>query len=441
MLKYRNLNLLKYRNSNSMDAKGRAEGEKVRLLGWIASRREHGKKIFMNLRDRYGYIQLVASADMLPPEKFELVKKTNIESAVAVEGVVKRDERAPGGAEVHLTDFIVISPAEPWPITLSALRNPGFLYDMRHLTIRGPKSRTVMLIRAELIRAMVEYFLKNDYVWIQAPTFITAAVEGGATLFPVKYFDRVAYLTQSAQFYEEAAICAFEKVFVVQPSFRSEKSRTRKHLTEFWHVEAEVAFATHEDIMKVEEELLYYAISRVVERMGREVEFIRGSPLKPPEPPYERIRYDEAISMLQSRGIDIEWGQDFGAEAERELSRQFEKPFFVTHFPVVTRSFYHMDDPNNPEVTLSSDLYAPEGYGEITSGGQRIHEYDKLYEKIKRFGLNPDDYKWYLELRKYGMPPHSGFGLGVERTLRWMLHLPHIRDSTLFPRTPSRLYP
>jgi asparaginyl-tRNA synthetase len=432
---------LSYRTSNTRDAKDRGEGESVRLIGWIASKRIHGKKIFMNLRDRYGYIQLVAREDMLPPEKFSLVKKVNIESAVAVEGVVKKDPRAPGGAEIHLTDFIVVSPADEWPITLSALKSPGFLFDMRHLTLRGPRSRTIMLIRAEMLRYMIEYFLSNDYVWIQAPTFITAAVEGGATLFPVKYFDKVVYLTQSAQFYEEAAICAFEKVFVVQPSFRSEKSRTRKHLTEFWHVEAEVAFATHDDILRVEEELIYYVTSKLVESMGSEIEMIRGSAFKPPEPPFDKIRYDEAISMLQSRGIDIEWGEDFGSEAERELSRQFEKPFFITHFPVETRSFYHMDDPSNPEVTLSSDLYAPEGYGEITSGGQRIHEYDKLYEKIKRFGLNPEDYKWYLELRRYGMPPHSGFGIGVERTLRWILKLSHIRESTLFPRTPSRVYP
>ena len=432
---------LNYRNSNSMDAKKRGEGDKVRLIGWIASKRVHREKIFINLRDRYGYIQLVARGDMLPANKYELAKKTNIESAIAVEGVIKRDERAPGGVEIHLTDFIVISPASEWPITLSALKSPGFLFDIRHLSLRGPKSRAIMIIRAELLRAFVEYFLVNDYVWIQAPTFITSAVEGGATLFPVKYFDKMAYLTQSAQFYEEAAICAFEKVFVVQPSFRSEKSRTRKHLTEFWHVEAEVAFATHEDIMKVEEELLYYATSKLIERVPNEIKYVRGDLFKPPEPPFEKIKYDEALSILHNKGIGIEWGQDFGAEAEREISKQFEKPFFITHYPVTARSFYHMNDPNRPEVTLSSDLFAPEGYGELTSGGQRIHKYEDLYEKILEFGLNPDEYKWYLELRKYGMPPHSGFGLGVERTLRWLLHLPHIREAILFPRTPTRLYP
>lgn len=433
---------LNYRTSDSRDVKNKEEKETVRLIGWIANKRVHSKKVFINLRDRFGYIQLVAREDILPKDKFIHVKNTNIESAIAIEGFVVKDPRAPDGVEVHLTDFIVVSPADEWPITLSALRSPSFLYDMRHLTLRGPRSRAIMLIRSELIRSMIEFFINNEYVWIHAPTFITAAVEGGATLFPVKYFDRTAYLTQSAQFYEEAAICTYEKVFVVQPSFRSEKSRTRKHLTEFWHVEAEVAFATHQDIMKVEEELIYYSLCKLIERVPSEIKYIRkGKKFKPPEPPYEKIKYDEVIQMLQSKNININWGDDFGAKAEKVVSKMFDSPFFITHFPVKTRSFYHMDDPNNPELTLSSDLYAPEGYGEITSGGQRIHEYDKLYDKIKQFGLNPKDYQWYLDLRKYGMPPHSGFGLGVERTLRWILHLPHIRDSTLFPRTPSRLYP
>jgi asparaginyl-tRNA synthetase len=433
---------LAYRNSNSKDAKLLPEDKKVRLLGWIASKREHGKKIFISLRDRYGYIQLVANKDQLPEDVFTNVKEAYLESAVAVEGQIKKDPRAPGGAEVHLSNFIVISKSEEWPITLSALKSPEFLFDKRHLTIRGPKSRAVMLVRAALLKNAIDYFIKNDYVWIQAPTFITSAVEGGATLFPVEYFGRVAYLTQSAQFYEEAVICALEKVFVVQPSFRSEKSRTRKHLTEFWHIEAEVAFASHEDIMKVEEELLSHMINKTIEEMSDEINFVRKGELPSSlEPPYEKLSYDEAIFMLQKKGFDIEWGDDFGAREERALSKMFDKPFFVTGYPVVTRSFYHMKDPNRPEVTLSSDLFAPEGYGEITSGGQRIHSYEELYNKILEMGLNPEEYDWYLEIRKYGMPPHSGFGLGLERVLTWLLKLPHIRDSTLFPRTPARLHP
>ncbi len=431
---------LSYRNSNSKDVKNKAEGEVVRLIGWIFTKREHPEKIFINMRDRYGYIQLVASKEMLK-EKFKDVREANVESAIAVEGVVKYDKRAPGGVEIHLTDFKVVAPADIWPVTLSALKSPEFMFDKRHLTIRGPRSRAVLLIRSALIQSAFEYFTKNDYVMINAPTFITSAVEGGATLFELKYFGDKAYLTQSAQFYEEAAICVFEKVFVIQPSFRAEKSRTRKHLTEFWHIEAEVAFAEHNDIMRVEEELLSYIVSRLNELVGEEIKYIRGDLLKEFTPPFEKISYDEAIEILQKKGVEIEWGEDFGADEERALSEEFDEPFFVTGYPVEIRSFYHMPDPNRPEVTLSSDLMAPGGFGEITSGGQRIHDYNALLNKIKKMGLDPSEYEWYLEIRRYGMPPHSGFGMGVERVLRWLLDLPHIRDATLFPRTPSRLYP
>ena len=431
---------LSYRNSNSKDVRSRAEGELVRLIGWIFTKREHPDKIFINLRDRYGYVQLVASKASLK-EKFGLVRKANVESAVAVEGVVKYDERAPGGVEVHLTDFNVVAPSDIWPVTLSALRSPEFMFDKRHLTIRGPRSRAILLIRSALIQAAFEYFVKNDYVMINAPTFITSAVEGGATLFELKYFGDKAFLTQSAQFYEEAAICVFEKVFVIQPSFRAEKSRTRKHLTEFWHIEAEIAFAEHEDIMHVEEELLTYIVGRLNELVGDEIKYLRKSLLKELNPPFEKVSYDEAIDILQKKGVNISWGEDFGADEERSLSNEFEDPFFVTGFPIAIRSFYHMPDPKRPEITLSSDLMAPNGFGEITSGGQRIHDYNVLLDKIRDMGLDPGEYEWYLEIRKYGMPPHSGFGMGVERVLRWLLDLPHIRDATLFPRTPSRLYP
>ncbi len=431
---------LQYRTSNSKDLRMHKDGESVRLLGWIASKRVHANKIFINLRDRYGYVQLVAEKDKLG-DKYEVVKRSNLESAIAAEGIVKHDERAPGGVEVHLTDYKIVAPSEVWPITLSALKSPEFMFNKRHLTIRGPRSRAIMLVRAELIKAAMEYFEKNDYVLINAPTLITSAVEGGATLFKLKYFDTIAYLTQSSQFYEEAAICVFEKVYVIQPSFRAEKSRTRKHLTEFWHIEAEVAFATHDDIMRVEEELLTYIVDKLIERVPDEIKLVRGDPLKPLNPPFERITYDEAISILNSKGVDISWGDDFGADEERVLSQCFDKPFFVTGYPVKIRSFYHMSDPKRPEVTLSSDLMAPDGYGEITSGGQRIHDYNELLNKIKSMGLNPEEYDWYLEIRKYGMPPHSGFGMGVERVLRWLLRLPHVRDAALFPRTPSRIHP
>ena len=431
---------LRYRDTDGSSLRNRSEGDVVKLLGWVFSKRIHGDKTFIMLRDRYGYIQIVGSKNLLG-DKYVRFKEINVESAIAVEGIVRFDPRAPDGVEIHVTDFSIIAGADVWPITRSALKAPGFMYDKRHLTIRGPRSRAILLLRSIMVQAAFEYFIKNDYVFITAPTFITAAVEGGATLFELKYFDKKAYLTQSSQFYEEAAICTFERVFVIQPSFRAEKSRTRKHLTEFLHIEAEVAFADHGDIMDIEEELLKYIINRMNELAPKEIKFLRGGPLPIYEDRFERISYDEAIQILQGKGFNINWGDDFGADDERALCKEFDKPFFVTGFPREIRSFYHMDDPSRPEVTLSSDLMAPEGYGEITSGGQRIHDYESLYRKIIEMGLKPDDYEWYLEIRKYGMPPHSGFGMGVERVLRWLLRLPHIRDSTLFPRTPSRLHP
>ncbi len=436
-----NISWGKYRNAFSRDVFSMEDGKEVRLIGWIAFKREHKDKVFLQLRDRYGYIQLVVSQGS-STSLFEKTKNLNIESAVAVRGVVKSDVRAPGGKEVHVNEIHVVADADVWPITKEVLNAPDTMYDLRHLTMRGPRSRSILLVREGIILGSIEYFTKNGYVFITAPTFITAAVEGGATLFKLKYFDRYAYLTQSSQFYEEAAICVFEKVFVVQPSFRAEKSRTRKHLTEFLHIEAEAAFLTHDDIMDVEEELLKHIISYLNRNYEKEIKFLlNGSLLKEYEDPFPRIKYEEAISILQSKGVNIEWGEDFGSDEERILSKEFDTPFFVTHFPVNTRSFYHMNDPNNEKVTLSSDLMAPDGYGEITSGGQRIHKYEDLLRKIKEFGLNPEDYQWYLDIRKYGMPPHSGFGMGVERVARWLLKLPHVRDATLFPRTPSRIYP
>ncbi len=432
---------LEYRNSNSKDIVKRSEGESVRILGWVSSKRVHKDKVFLSIRDRYGYLQIVATPEGSSDNIFNLAKNIPVESAIAAEGIVKHDPRAPNGVELRLKYLIVINKADIWPVTKSALKSPEFMYDKRHLTIRGPRSRAILLIRAGVIKAAMEYFEKNDYVLINAPTFITSAVEGGATLFKLKYFDDYAYLTQSSQFYEEAAICVFEKVYVIQPSFRAEKSRTRRHLTEFWHIEAEVAFADHDDIMKVEEELVSYMLNYLNEHYSDEIKTVKKSDIKIYEPPFPRISYDEALEILHSKGVEMEWGEDFGADEERVLSMQFDTPFFICGYPASTRSFYHMNDPDRPEITLSSDLMAPDGYGEITSGGQRIHDYNELYNKIISFGLDPSQYEWYLEIRKYGMPPHAGFGLGVERFMRWILELPHIRDATLFPRTPSRIYP
>ncbi|MFQ5951177.1 MAG: asparagine--tRNA ligase, partial [Candidatus Geothermarchaeales archaeon] len=429
-----------YRTAEAAELEQRPEGERVRLLGWISSKREHGGKIFLTLRDGSGYVQVVADKSVCEPEVFEQVSSVSQESSVAVEGFTSRDPRAPGGVEVHVTKIGVVAESEPWPITKSALKSPGFLYDMRHLTVRGTKTRATMKIRSELLKRAHRFFEENGYVWIQAPTLITSASEGGATLFEVEYYGDKSYLAQSAQLYEEAAICAFEKVYVIQPSFRAEKSRTRKHLTEFWHIEAEVAFATHDEIMEIQERLLDAMISGVVKNCQSELSELQAR-VEPPEPPLLKIPYDEALSIIEKQGLKIEWGDDFGAREERALSEESEEPFFVTKYPVSARPFYQLPDPEDERLTLSSDMFAPEGYGEITSGGQRIHEYDALVGRLREEGLDPKDYQWYLELRRFGMPPHSGFGLGLERTVRWILGLSHIRGAALFPRTPDRIYP
>lgn len=431
---------LEYRTIMATQAENREEDEVVRLIGWVANKREHGKKVFITLRDRSGFIQLVGAPPTSLPETLNLMKEAGLESSVAVEGLIKKDPRAPGGVEVHIRNFRVVAEASPWPVTLSALKSPGFLFDMRHLTLRGRRSRAMMLIRAELLRAAQGYFEGNGYVWFQGPTFITSACEGGSTLFNVEYFGRKVYLTQSAQLYEEAAICSLEKVYVIQPSFRSEKSRTRRHLTEYWHIEAEAAFAEHEDIMDVEEALVHHMVSKVAKNRQEELSTLKIKDLEPPLRPFARITYDEALDILRRKGIAMEWGEDLSTEAERALCDEFEQPFFVTAYPTKARSFYHMPDPQRPEITLSSDLIAP-GYGEITSGGQRIHDYDLLLSRILDQGLDPEEYRWYLELRRYGLPPHSGFGLGLERVMSWILRLEHIRQAIYFPRTPSRTYP
>ncbi|MEM3185356.1 MAG: aspartate--tRNA(Asn) ligase [Conexivisphaerales archaeon] len=415
-------------------------GTPVRLLGWVAVKHQVGGLLFLRIRDGSGYIQVSGRKGTIPQEAWEAAKDASIESAVYAEGIVKDDPRAPSGKELVLSNFHVISPAELWPLRKSLLKSRTALYDLRHLALRGPRTSAIIKIRSKLMESVFDYFFSRGYVYIQSPILVKAAVEGGATLFPVKYFDDVVYLSQSAQLYEEAAICALDKVFIVQPAFRAERSKTSRHLTEFWMIEAELAFTGFEDLMKIEEELVFNISSSIANDCKEELSRV-GKKVVAPEPPFPRITYDEALDIATKSGINISWGDDLGTEAERIVSLNFDKPVFVTKYPVNARSFYHMSPPDNPKVTLSADLLAPEGYGEIATGGQRIHDYNVLLDKVRQQGLDPRTMKWYLDLRRYGMPPHSGFGLGVERTLRWLLGLRHIRASTLFPRTPNRVYP
>lgn len=417
------------------------DGEEVEIFGWIRNKRIHGGLIFLDLRDPTGIVQVTVKKDICGDDNFQQVLDLNRESSIIVKGVVKKDPRAPGGTEILCKSISVIGKSlSDFPI------KPGvglkFLLNNRHLYIRSPKVAAIMKIRAKLTSLIHEWFRRNGFIEIHCPTFITAAVEGGATLFKVDYFGKEVYLTQSVQFYQEAAIFSLGKVYSIQPSFRAEMSRTRRHLTEFWHVEAEMANYTLYDMMEVVESLVRYCVINLSE-IAKEQLAILGKKINPSivEGKFPRIRYEEAINILNSKGMNIQWGQDFGADEERELSKEFEQPFFVTHYPKEAKAFYHMPDPDDERVTLSADLLAPGGYGEIVGGGQRIHDYECLLRRIKESGLDPSDYEWYLDLRRYGSVPHSGFGLGLERMLWWLLGLSHIRSVTLFPRTPTRVYP
>jgi asparaginyl-tRNA synthetase len=405
-------------------------GTFVIVMGWVATKSSIGGIKFATIRDGSGYIQVAIKKDRVSPQAFEDFEKTTRESAVAVEGIIREDKRAPGGKEVSVSGFWILSLADEWPITRSAAKaSTSFLYDKRHLAIRGRKASAVIRIRAEIVYATFDHFIKNGFTLISAPSIVQNAVEGGSTLFEIDYFSRKAYLSQSAQLYEEAALGALGKVFIYQPAFRAEKSKTSKHLTEFWMIEAEQAFANQEDNLRLQENLVKAMAERVIANRSDDLKTL-GRSFKFPEVPFPRITYEEAREISTKKGVPFEWGEDLPTEGERFVSKEFEVPFFITGYPLTARSFYHMTEETNDKVTKSADLIAPEGYGEIATGGQRIHDYNQLMERIQ-----------HQELRKYGMPEHSGFGIGAERTTRWMCGLKHIRATSLFPRTISRVSP
>ncbi|MEM1677429.1 MAG: amino acid--tRNA ligase-related protein, partial [Nitrososphaerota archaeon] len=340
------------------------DGSEIELVGWIRSKRSHGKLVFIDLRDSTGVIQVAVKYGLTNSESFQKSLEAKIESAVKIRGKVKKDPRAPGGVEIQCNSLEILSQSlDDFPIRKGV--GLKFLLDNRHLHLRSPRVGAIMKIRAELIDAARRWLKENGFIEINCPTFITAAVEGGATLFKVDYFGKTVYLTQSVQFYQEAAIYSLEKVYSLQPSFRAEMSRTRRHLTEFWHLEVEVAFADLWSIMKVIEELLYNMVKSVCEKCREELKIL-GREIKPEiaEPPYPKIKYAEALEILRRKNIELRWGDDFGADEERELSLEFDKPFFVTHYPRESKAFYHMPDPENPSVCLNADLLAPGGYGE-----------------------------------------------------------------------------
>ncbi len=418
------------------------EGQ-VAVHGWIHSKRSSGGIQFLILRDGSGMVQCTLRKDKTGEKTFDEIEKLPVESVVEISGTAKKDPRAPGGYEIVVEKISVEDKAaEDFPIAKKK-HGPDFLLDQRHFYIRSEKLQMVMRIKAKILHAAREWFEKHSYTEIQVPTIVGAAVEGGSTLFGLKYFDQKAYLTQSWQLYAEAVIVALGKIFTVAPSFRAEKSRTRRHLTEYWHLEAEEPWCDLDCIMKTEEQLVSFICQKLAEdmpevlkKLGRDPEF-----LKSVRPPFKRVTYDEAIELLKKDKVKIKWGDDITWELEKVLTQHFDKPFFLTHFPKGIKAFYHKPDPKRKEVTLSADLLAPEGYGEITGGGQRIHDYKELLQRIKEEKLDTKAYQWYIDLRKYGSVPHSGFGFGVERVVAWICKLDHIRDAILFPRLINRIYP
>lgn len=434
------MNEATYRATRAAGVLAGETGRMVELKGWVERRNQVGGVFFVVLRDGSGSIQISAKKGVAPDHVIGGIRSATRESAVVVRGVIREDQRAPGGKEVVATQFETVALAEKWPITKTASKSASYLFDKRHLSIRGPKAIAAMKIRAEICGAAFDYFREKGFCLISAPTFVQAAVEGGSTLFEVGYFGKKAYMSQSAQFYEEASLPALEKVWIFQPAFRAEKSKTAKHLTEFWMIEAEQAFADQTANMELQEGLLAMMVRRVIERRKQDLKVL-GRELKELVLPLPRISYDQAREVASSRGFPFEWGEDITTEAERVVSMSQGSPFFVTDYPLTARSFYHMTYPDRPTVTRSADLIAPEGYGELATGGQRIHDHRALMERIASQDMATESFSWYLELRQYGMPPHSGFGMGVERVTRWIAGLRHIRSASLFPRTVSRLSP
>jgi asparaginyl-tRNA synthetase len=430
---------------------GKHEGQTVTVRGWLYNLRESGKLLFPIFRDGSGTIQGVVPKNAVPPEVFDAIKGLTQESSVVVEGKVRADKRAPGGFELDVSNVQVlqrVSETEPFPISLKE-HGVDFLMDNRHLWIRTPRQAAILRTRAEIIKAARDFFDDRGFVLTDPPILTPAACEGTSTLFPVDYFDEQAYLTQSGQLYIEATAMALGKVYSFGPTFRAEKSKTRRHLTEFWMVEPEVAYATLEDLMNLAEGLISFLVKRCLEKrrpdfqaMGRDV-----SKLEKIEAPFPRITYDEAVNMLQeghAKGAletKFEWGGDFGSPDETYISAQFDKPVMIHRYPAKVKAFYMEPDPQRPELALCVDVLAPEGYGEIIGGSQRMASYELLLQRIREHNLPEESFKWYLDLRKYGTVPHGGFGMGIERAVAWICGLEHVRETIPFARTLHRLYP
>ncbi|MEM2373063.1 MAG: asparagine--tRNA ligase [Thermoproteota archaeon] len=417
---------------------GKFIGRRVRIHGWLYVKNTIGKISFLRIRDSSGLVQVVVRKEKVGEEVFEQMDKLKRESSLIIEGIVKKDERAPSGVELGAESLIIQSPSlEDYPLRKDL--SPNLVWKYRHLFIRGRIMSTILKLRSSLSNMLRNWLIEHGFFEVDAPSIVTAATEGGAKMFEVEYFGKKAFLTQSSQFYLEGAIFSLGKVFCFQPSFRAEESKTRRHLSEYWHLEVEVSNMSFQQLLDLEENMLTSVVKEFYEKYMDDIK--RFNPeFRPFEKPFRRITYTHAIELLKDNGLDIEWGRDLGVREEKMIATIFGQPVFITHYPRQVRAFYHMPSPENPSVVLSADLIVWP-YGEITGGGQRIDDYKMLLERIVESGYNPDDYSWYLDLRKYGSVPHSGFGLGFERLLAHILNLPSIRYAIPYPRTQTIVYP
>ncbi|ARW35449.1 asparaginyl-tRNA synthetase [Lactiplantibacillus plantarum] len=427
---------------NIIDAKDHVD-EKVKIGAWLTNKRSSGKIAFLQLRDGSAFFQGVVVKSQVSEEVFELAKEVKQEASMWITGVIHEDSRSKFGYEIEVEDIVVVGESEEYPITPKE-HGVDFLLDHRHLWLRSKRPWAIMNIRNEVIRGTYEFFNQEGFIKMDSPILTGSAPEGTTELFHTEYFDRDAYLSQSGQLYAEAGALAYGKVFTFGPTFRAEKSKTRRHLIEFWMIEPEMAFMHQEQSLEVQERYIAFLVQGVIDHcqyaldiLGRDVETLK----KYTKLPYPRISYDEAIELLKENDFDVDWGVDFGSPEETFLADHFDQPVFVLNYPKAIKPFYMKPHPTRDDVVICADLLAPEGYGEIIGGSERATDYNYLLDQIKQTGLNPDDYAWYLDLRKYGSVPHAGFGLGLERFLTWITAEDHVRETIPFPRLLNRIYP
>ena len=422
---------------------GRHVGREVRVQGWLHNKRSSGKIQFLIVRDGSGFAQAVVARSAVPEADWTAAEGAGQESSLELTGKVKEDKRAPGGYEVDVTGLTVGQAVHDYPITPKE-HGTAFLMEHRHLWLRSPRQHAILRVRHAVVKAVRDFLDDGGFTLVDAPIFTPAACEGTTTLFAVPYFDEgTAYLTQSGQLYSEATAAAHGKVYCFGPTFRAEKSKTRRHLTEFWMVEPEMAYARLDDAITLAEQLVCAVVGRVLETRREELKTLERDPakLENVRPPFPRLHYDDAIKLIQSKGSQTQWGSDFGGTDETIVAEAHERPVVVHRFPSAIKAFYMAPDPDRPELSLSADVLAPEGYGEIVGGGERLADGELLLKRIREHGLPEEDFRWYLDLRRYGTVPHAGFGMGIERVVTWICGIEHLRETIAFPRMLYRIYP